>query len=349
MSLRAGKLPQAVLAELLASIDVRDARVLVGPGIGRDAAIIDLGEGRALVATSDPVTFATEHIGWYAVHVNANDVACIGARPAWFLATALLPEGAPDDLPARIFQELTDACAALDITLVGGHTEVCLGLDRPIIAGTMLGDAATADLVSGRTAQPGDAVLFTQAAGIEGTALLAIEAKAELRRNGVPDEVISRAAALLSDPGISVVRAARTICDIAQPAILHDPTEGGIATALHEMSHAAGLTLRIDPGSVPLLEETRAICAATGIDPLGLLASGALLAIVPAPAAAQVIASLRNVMIPCRSIGQVESGPPRVIMGAEQRSWPEFDRDELARYLSTRDASGGQRADTSEG
>ncbi|MFQ6019121.1 MAG: AIR synthase related protein, partial [Dehalococcoidia bacterium] len=81
-----GKLPHELLAQLLAKVRRRDPRVVVGPTPGEDAAVIDLGQ-RLLVAKSDPITFATDLIGWYAVHVNANDVACMGAKPAWFLAT----------------------------------------------------------------------------------------------------------------------------------------------------------------------------------------------------------------------------------------------------------------------
>ena len=88
MTLRPGKLPASLLAELLRTIP-QDPRVIVGPGVGRDAAVIDMGDGRVLVAKTDPITFATEHAGWYAVNVNANDIACMGAEPKWLLATAL--------------------------------------------------------------------------------------------------------------------------------------------------------------------------------------------------------------------------------------------------------------------
>ncbi|MFB3093089.1 MAG: AIR synthase related protein, partial [Dehalococcoidia bacterium] len=115
-----GKLPNELLARLLARIQHRDTRVLLGPGVGRDAAVIDAGGERLLVAKSDPVTFASDHIGWYAVHVNANDVACMGARPAWFLATVLLPEGASEEQASQVFGQLLEACESLEIELVGG-------------------------------------------------------------------------------------------------------------------------------------------------------------------------------------------------------------------------------------
>src|SRR3954470_4201436 len=142
--MRTGKLPPELLAALLAEIPRRDPRVLLGSGIGEDAAVLDFarqpagdraGGDRLLIAKTDPITFAGDLIGWYAVHVNANDVACAGAIPRWFLATALLPQRWSEADIAALFKQLTEACTSLGVTLVGGHTEVTGGLDRPIVVG----------------------------------------------------------------------------------------------------------------------------------------------------------------------------------------------------------------------
>jgi len=331
--LRAGKLPAAALEALLRGIPAAP-RVLVGPGIGRDAAVIDMGDGRVLVAKTDPITFATDLAGWYAVNVNANDIACMGAEPAWMLATALLPEGAPDSLPAAVFRQLREACDALGIALVGGHTEVTLGLNRPIIVGAMLGEARIEDIVRGEGITPGDAVLLTGGIAIEGTALLARESGDELASRGVSPETISRAREMLLQPGISIVEAARAVRRATRPRLMHDPTEGGLATALHELAAVAGHAIRIDLASVPVYPETRAVCDALALDPLGLLASGALLAIIDPAHAAAVASELARVAIDGRIIGTVESAGPTVIIGSEDPAspLPSFDRDELARF-----------------
>ena len=338
--MRPGKLPADTLAALLAKVKHGDSRVVLGPTIGRDAAVIDAGGDSLLVATTDPVTFAGDHIGWYAVNVNANDVACMGARPAWFLATALLPAGCSDDVPARIFDELVAACDRLGVELVGGHTEVTAGIQQPIVVGTMLGEAPRGEIVSGENVRPGDCVLMTKRIAIEGTALLARESPDLLRDRGVSDDTIERAAALLFDPGISVVDDASAICAAAKPRLMHDATEGGIATALREMAAAAGATLRIDSRALAVCDETRDICAALNLDPRGLLASGSLLAIVDAADAATVAGRLEQARIECRIIGGVETGAARVILDGEDSSapLPAFDRDELARFY---DANGG--------
>jgi hydrogenase maturation factor len=333
--LRTGKLPPDLLSGLLGRLPKPDARVLVGPGIGKDAAVIDLGNGRVLVATSDPVTFATEDIGWYAVNVNANDIACMGAQPSWFMATLLLPPDTPEELPATIFDQTLAACDALGVALIGGHTEVTAGIDRPILGGTMLGEAARAEVVTGAGIAAGDAIVLAGSIAVEGTALLAKEAREELRRRGVNDKSISTAAGLLFDPGISVVAAAGLLCEATSPRLMHDATEGGLATALHEMAAAAGQTLVVDLRSVPVLAETERVCRALELDPCGLLASGALLGIISAADVERVTAlDSRSAF---RVIGRVEAGAPMVILepeGAGARTpLPMFDRDELARFF----------------
>ncbi|HYM14220.1 MAG TPA: AIR synthase related protein [Dehalococcoidia bacterium] len=334
MTLPAGKLRADLLAEMLATVRSADSRVLLGPGIGRDAAVLDVGGGRALVATTDPVTFAVDEIGRYAVNVNANDIACMGAQPAWFLATVLLPPGTEEEEARAIFGQITQSCSALGIELVGGHTEVTLGLTRPIVCGTMLGEGRRDRIVMGRGAAPGDAILLTKGIAIEGTALLALESPAQLSAAGVSADAIERAAGLLRDPGVSIVSDAKALCSAVRPRALHDPTEGGLATALWELAEATGATLRVDPDAIYVYDETRIVCTAVGVDPMGLLASGALLAVTAGQESGRAIQALADVKIACRAIGTIEAGPPRVILGAGDSTRPlgRFPRDEIARF-----------------
>jgi hydrogenase maturation factor len=328
-----GKAPAALLAELLARATppAPDPAVLVGPATGEDAAVVRVGD-RALVLASDPITFATAEIGWYAVHVNANDVATRGAAPRWFLATILLPEGSPPDLALTIVDQITAACATVGATLVGGHTEVTAGLPRPLVAGTMAGEVALTDLLTTGAAQPGDVLLLTQGIAIEGTALLATEL-ADTVDAALGEASGRRCRGLLHAPGLSVVAAAR-LAAAAGARALHDPTEGGLATALHELADAAGCGLVVDADAVPVLPETRRLCDHFGLDPLGLLASGSLL-IAAAPARVQAItAALAGQAIPIVTIGQVElaaAGRRLRHAGGNVSPLPRFDRDEVTR------------------
>lgn len=331
-----GKLPPEVLARMLGRIPAGDARVAVGSRPGVDAAAIRIGDGY-LIATSDPITFVAERIGWYAVQVNANDVAVMGGTPRWMLAAVLLPSSGDEAMVEVIHDQMLAACADLGITLVGGHTEVTRGIDRPIISATMLGEAAADRLVTSAGARPGDCILITKGIAIEGTAALAVEAADVLRGAGVGETTIARAAALLDRPGISVVRDAAALCDTIRPHAMHDATEGGLATALREVAEASGVGLHVDAGRIPVLPETRAICAALGLDPLGLLASGCLIAAVAPEDERATLAALASVGIDAAVIGEATLPDEglRLIDGGTGRPWPAFARDELARYLDS--------------
>ena len=333
--LPAGKLPQDLLATLLARVARTDPRVLIGPDIGRDAAVIDTGAPCLLIAKSDPITFASDRIGAYAVHVNANDIACMGGRPAWFLATVLLPEGCSPELPASILDQLMGACGSLGVELVGGHTEITLGLDRAIVIGAMLGEVERDRLVRPENARPGDALILTKGIAIEGTAVLAREAPQRLRAAGVPAPTIGRAANYLDEPGISVVAEAFAACDAVRVHAMHDPTEGGLATALHELAHACGTGVRVEREVIEVLPETLAICDAVGLDPLGLLASGALLIAVAEPDCGRTLRAIEEKGVPARRIGSLAAPRGAVIMmvNGEPAPLPRFARDEVARFL----------------
>jgi hydrogenase expression/formation protein HypE len=234
-----GKLPPELLARLLAKAPVNDPRVLLGPGIGLDCAVIDLGT-QVLVFKSDPITFATDDIGWYAVQINANDVATTGADPRWMLATLLLPEKQTTPaLAEKIFDQLVRAANDLQISVVGGHTEVTYGLNRPILVGTLIGEVQRENLVTPAAVQPGDRLLLTKGVPIEGTALLAREFPGRLRP-ALSEAEIETAAAYLYQPGISVVRDARIATRAGRVTAMHDPTEGGLASALWELAEASG-------------------------------------------------------------------------------------------------------------
>lgn len=331
-----GKLRAETLQAVFDKHPIRDPRVVVGPRVGEDAAVIDLGD-RYLVATADPITFATDAPGWYALQVNANDIAVRGARPRWFLATLLLPEGrTTDETVTGLFAELADACAELDVALVGGHTEVTHGLDRPIVAGTMLGEVAKDRLVTTGGARVGDAVVMTKGVPLEGAAIMAREREAEARARGVPAAVLRRARAFLRQPGLSVLPEVEIACELAQVHAMHDPTEGGIATALAELADAAGVGLRIDRDRIMVLPEGRALCEAFGLDPLGTIASGALLLTLAPADAGIVIHALARESIDCHFIGQVVDRDQGVMLvdGARQWPMPVFAQDEISKLFA---------------
>ena len=330
-----GKLPAERLEAMLAALPRRDPRVLIGPKPGEDAAVIDMGGGRCLVVTTDPITFATDRIGSYAVHVNANDVAVMGAAPRWLFLVLLLPAGrANAALLDAIVSDAVRACESLDVTLCGGHTEITQGIDRPIVVAQMIGEVERTRLVSKGSLRPGDAVILAGAAATEGTAILARERREELGGT-LPAALLDRAAGFLDDPGISVVRAALAAAATGVVRAMHDPTEGGIVTGLLELCGTAGLGIAVDGDRIPVRPETRAICDVLSVDPLRLIASGALLAAADPGHASLVIDTLLSLSIPAAAVGKIrEVSDGRVItLGGRTEPLELPARDEIARLF----------------
>ena len=328
-----GKLAPEHLRSLLSHLPKQDPRLLVGPKIGEDAAVIEAGD-RYLVVTTDPITFATDHIGRYSVHVNANDIAVLGARPLWFFVVMLLPENrTKPELAETIMTDIRITCEELGVTLGGGHTEITQGLDRPILVGQMLGEVAPTNLVRKTRVAIGDLVLLTRGVAIEGTAILAREKSERLRRR-VDADLLTRAARFLSEPGISVVSAALAAANVGQVVHgMHDPTEGGLATGLFELVVAAGLGLRVIREHIPVFPETNAICSALALDPLKLIASGALLIAVAPDGADSVLTAIEAAGVPAAVIGEVRPSSEGVTMVTNGTAEPLVPavQDEVAR------------------
>ena len=309
--------------------------VVLGPRYGEDAAVLDTGGKYLLVAKTDPITFTADRIGWYAVNINANDLATLGARPRWFLATFLFPEGSTTGaLVEKTFAETLKACRALGITLCGGHTEITVGLDRPIVVGQMLGEVEPEKLVRKERQRPGDLIILTKGVAIEGTTLLARE-MAETLRGKVAPKQLKQAQRLLTNPGISVVRDARLALAHGEVHALHDPTEGGVLTGLVELARAGRVGLRVWKEKIPVLPETRLLARVLEFDPLGLLASGALLIVAERDSTPRIVNALRRHRIAARIIGEVTKPKEGITIVTNGRARPIVlpARDEIARLL----------------
>jgi hydrogenase expression/formation protein HypE len=332
--LRTGKLPISLLDRLLKRYAGHAKRLVIGPSIGIDAAAIDFGD-RLLLAKTDPITFVGEDIGTYAVHINVNDIAVMGGTPKWFLATILLPQAhATFKMAETIFADLSRSCKALGITLCGGHTEITHGIDRPIIIGQMLGEVAKHHLVTASRARVGDLLILTKGIAIEGTTVLAREKASELKRT-FSARFVQRCKRLIRDPGISVMKDSFIAVRCGTVHAMHDPTEGGLATGLHELAIASQVGLSVEASQIPILPEFQALCDYFGLNPLGVIASGSLLLAVAPQDAKAVQSGLARARIQAAIIGRVT--PKRsglnLIENGKKRPLPLFETDEITKVF----------------
>lgn len=323
----AGKLPTALLAELLAAAQTHDDAVLLGPAVGEDAAALQLPAG-VLVAATDPITLTSREAGRYAVIINANDVAVTGAQPRWFLLTMLLPPNSDEAQVRALFAEVRTTLEELDVTLIGGHSEVTPAVSQPVLVGHMLGTVLGDRPVSSTGARVGDVLVQVGPVPIEGAAVLAQECREHL--GDLPTELLQAAGRAVDDPGISVVAPALLSTELGATA-MHDPTEGGLAAGLGELAAASGIELRVHGEAIDRFAPGVAICDHLGADPLATLASGALLATFPVHLADAAVAALRAEGHPATAIGEVAAGHG-VLLDGQVMSIP--PRDEVARLLA---------------
>jgi len=307
---RYGKLPYNQLREILSKLSREDSSVILGPAVGEDAAIVDLGE-RALVVHADPITGAERDVGWLSVHVAANDIATRGVRPRWLLSVILLPERSDDRLLNEIVDQIRGAADEIDATVIGGHTEITPGLDRPIVITTAMGEGRKEEILTTAGARPGDKIVLTKGAGIEGTAILASELYDKIAGK-VGNDILDRAKLFIKD--ISVVRDAMIAVRVGGVHAMHDPTEGGVLGGLQEMAMASNLGIYVEEERIPVRRETEIICRTLGVDHLKLISSGALLISVDPSKARDVVSELRREGIDASIIGHFREDRERVIL-----------------------------------
>ncbi|MCP4745178.1 MAG: HAD hydrolase-like protein [Desulfobacteraceae bacterium] len=328
-----GKLPNEMLQVYLKQFDFQDPSVIINPGVGEDIAAVDVRDNEVLILKSDPITFATGAIGRYSVLVNANDIATSGAEPRWFLTTLLLP---PQTTPSRVRQimsELSDVSKHWNITLCGGHTEITDAVTRPVVIGMMAGTVRRKDLIDKKQMAEGDCVLLTKAIAVEGTAIIAREFGPQLSQKGFSSEDIAISKDFLNQIGI--LEEARLAARNRLATAMHDVTEGGLATALEELSIAGGYGIAVDMEKISVFSQTRKICDFFGLDPLGLIGSGSLLISCRPENCPLLIQRISAAGINVTQIGRV-IGPGtgiRASKNGKSLPWPKFEADEITKLF----------------
>jgi hydrogenase expression/formation protein HypE len=185
--------------------------------------------------------------------------------------------------------------------------------------------------VTASGAQPGNALVLTKAAGLEGSHILANDFASRL--TGLSAEVLEEARGYAAE--LSVLPEARLALELGVTA-MHDPTEAGIVGALWEMAEASDCGFRVDVARIPIRPATRAVCAALGVDPLRLIASGALL--IACTDGAAMVQGLQQSRIQATQIGAMtERSDGRQLVHEDRRveEIERLERDELYRLLSS--------------
>lgn len=323
--MKIGKVSETVLKRsILKQIKHRRDEVLVGPGVGEDCSVLKLDGDEVFVISTDPITGTTENIGTLAVHITANDISSNGAEIVGIMLTVLLPEGTRESDLKDMMKEIESVCAGLNIEIMGGHTEITAAVNQPVITVTGIGKMPEKDLIKTAGAIPGQEIVMTKWAGLEGTAIIAGSKEQELLSKYTSD-FINGAKNLIND--VSVVAEAKIAGSMGVTS-MHDVTEGGIFGALWEIGAASDVGLEVDLKKIPIKQETIEICEFYDLNPYQLISSGVMLMITGK--ANELTEVLKKNGIPAAVIGRITAGNERVVRNEDEKRFLEPPKsDEL--------------------
>ena len=297
---KSGKLsPEALLRSVFVGMGAHREEVLVGPGVGEDAAVIRWPKDKLMIFASDPIVGASVGAGRLLVRVNVNDIASKGGEPAFLVVTLILPTVMGEEGIAGIMREIHEECRACGIAIVGGHTELSEYYDHPVLNAALTG---TADRVfRASDIKEGDIILVSKHIGIEGMAILASD-RPDLLRLALSEREIAEVKDWMNET--SVLAESRLLRDYA--SFMHDPTEGGFFGGLAEICRLAGIGAEVERERVPVHPCTRRAAEALGFDPLRLVASGSMMAVVPPAHAQAVERAFAEAGLPLTRVGRMK-------------------------------------------
>lgn len=324
-----GKVPENVLKRsILKQIKTKRPEVLVGADVGEDCAIIGLQPDEVMVLSTDPITGTTKEMGRWAVMISANDIASSGAEVIGVLVCALLPPRIREIKIRELMQEIETCCQELNIQVVGGHTEVTDAVNRPVLSITGIGKVKKDRMLPTKGAKPGQDIVITKWAALEGTAILA---------KGKEKELLQKFPAFLIEEAkgysqyLSIIKEA-AIAGKSNVSAMHDITEGGVFGALWEMAESAGVGLTIDLKKIPIKQATVEICNYFDVNPYEMMSSGSLM--LAADNGYDLVRVLEEAGIHAAVIGKVTEGNDRVVTNGEETRFLEPPKtDQLYKAL----------------
>lgn len=329
--LPAGKVPNWLLDEYIKKYaSLSDYSLVVPPGVGEDVTAVKVDSTDFVLLKADPVTFAAERAGYYAVTINLNDLAAAGGEPKWLLTTLFFP---PNTIPCVIetmFKDLSEACASNGITLAGGHTELTPSVTQPIISGMLVG-IPDKKIYKKSDIQEGDGIILTKSVSVEGTSILTTDYKKVLMDIGITEEEIQEGQRLINK--ISILKEARISRNFSGLRAMHDVTEGGLATALREVSISSGHKIAVQEEKIPIMALTKKICSRLNLNAMGLIGSGSLIIVIDDNQAEHLVQKLNSSGIEAAKIGNVlhDGNGLEVTTNGRKKVWPVFDSDEITK------------------
>lgn len=315
--LKVGKLDSDLLKNaVIDRIKFKRPEVLVRAGVGEDCAVMDFGKYECVLST-DPITAAVSEIGRLAVHISCNDIASNGVEPVGILLAVMLPEGSTEEDVETIMEQASEAAAACNVEIIGGHTEITTAVNKPVIVSTAIGRGMRGCSSSAENIRVGDSIIMTKTAGLEGTGIIAGDFEVELKGVLTAREL---AEAKTFIDHVSVVREGIVAGTVGTHG-MHDVTEGGVLGAVWEMCQIAGVGAEVREDAVPVNAVTRKICDHYGINFMRLISSGSMIITADPSKKDEIIEKLAAEGVPAAEIGVITPPEEGLVLVQGCGSW----------------------------
>jgi len=327
--MKTGKLTENVWKRSVRNqIKTKRDEVLAGAGIGENCAVFSCEQDNLLSVSVQPVIWSGAYAAKYAVYGAVNAIAASGAEPAAIVFSMLLPENTEEGQIREWTAQTEAACAGLGIQAAGDGIRVTEAVNHPVFTVSGIGKSAGKGFFSVKEVKPGQDIVMSKWAGLEGTAVLAREKEKELLTK-YPFRFIEEAKEF--DRFLSIVPEAATAVKSGVCA-MHAVSEGGIFGALWEMAEGAGVGLEIDWKRILVKQETVEICEFFGLNPYLLMAGGCLL--MAADNGHGLVRALEEASVPAAVIGKTTDGNDRIVINGEERRFLELLKpDELYKII----------------
>jgi hydrogenase expression/formation protein HypE len=339
-----GKISAEVFDELIyPRLGRRRRSVLVGPKHGVDIGVVDIGGGRVMALTTDPVfivpEYGFERAAWFAIHILCSDAVTSALRPTYLSIDLNLPLEMSRAELETVWKTMDAECKKLGISIVCGHTARYDGCHYPMVGGaTVISIGRKSRYITPQMAGRGDLVVITKGAAIEATGIFALAFRERIA-TALGETFCRRAEAIFYQ--MSVVEDALTAASIGTRergvTAMHDATECGVWGGLYEVAKASRVGMRIEKDKIIILDEVEKICAMFGMDPYSSISEGTLILTCKEKKAGLLLKKLAQKKIPASIVGEVIPESRGIILaeGGKERPlehprvdpfWPAFAR-----------------------
>lgn len=293
-----GKLDSQLLESLVFKhLTYKRSDVKARSGIGLDCAALEFGDFDCVIS-SDPISAATNDIGRLAVHINCNDIATQGVAPMAMTLVLLLPYGTTTKQVEEIMVQAGSESAALGVEIVGGHTEITEAVNKPVAIATCFGKTLGNKMP--KEMKPGDRVLMSKVAGLEGTAIICSDMVDKL--DFLNEDEIRHGKDFFEK--LSVVKEG-IISGEEGASGMHDVTEGGILGAVWEICQVARLGVRIYGENIPVDPVTLKLAKHMDFDYFRLISSGSMVIVAEEEKATRIIERCMELGVRVSDIGEI--------------------------------------------